>query len=84
MWPALRAGIGLSVETAVVRIIILLLTGRTHGEGGHGGFYPIIGDILDDGETGTTVGAIDEGVEVASVFRVHEFPQTILTRGDIR
>jgi hypothetical protein len=71
------------METAVAGIIILLLTGRTHGEAGHGGFYPIVGDIMDDGETRAAVGAVDERIMKAAILGIKELIQAILTDGDI-
>jgi hypothetical protein len=50
----------------------------------HSGLVAIIGNILDDGETWTTVGAVDEGIAVAAIRGIKEFAQAVVTGGSIR
>jgi hypothetical protein len=57
---------------------------RAHLEDTHGGPGSVIGDVLNDGETGSAVGAIGERVAVSSVLRVENLFQTGLTGCDIR
>ncbi|MBS1248988.1 MAG: hypothetical protein MAG431_00559 [Chloroflexi bacterium] len=83
MRAALRAGHGLGVEAAVERVFVLPGAGRAHGKGRHGGLGSVVGDILDDGKTRPAVGAIDEGVTVAEVVGVKEFPEAIVADADI-
>ena len=59
-------------------------TVRAHGEACHRGLRPIIGDVLDDCEARSAVGAVDEGIMVAAVMGVEEFAQAIRADGDIR
>ncbi len=72
------------MKAAIVWLIVLLLTGMTHSEGGHGGLFSIVGDILGNGETGPAVSTVNEGIKVPSISRVHELPHAIPTDGDIR
>ena len=61
------AGIGLCMETSVSRIFIFMLTFRTHLETAHGGQWAVIGNVIDDGETRSTVGAVGECISISSV-----------------
>jgi hypothetical protein len=56
----------------------------TQGKGRHGGFVPVIGDILYDRVTGTAIGAVDKGIMITAVLRVLEFPEAVGTGGHIR
>jgi hypothetical protein len=62
------------MKPPIQRLFILTTTSLTHGEGSHGGFIPIVGNILDDGVTGATIGAIDKGVAVSSIPRIVHLP----------
>ena len=70
--PAGRAGVGLGVEAPVARVVVLGRAGVAHGEAGHGGGGPVVGDAQRDGEARAAVGAVGEGVAVAAVGRVGE------------
>jgi len=77
------AGVGLGVEAAIRRIIVLRLASGAHAEGGHRRLGPIVGDIADDGEARAAVRAVDEGIAVASVARVKKLSQAIVADGDV-
>ena len=82
--PTNRAGIGLSVKPAVHGIIIFSLALGTHLKVSHGGFGPVIGDIIDDGVTGTAVGAVNKRVLITPVPRVQQFLQAVIANGHVR
>ena len=84
MGSAFMTGIGLGMKTPIGGVIILGLACRAHFKISHGGFGPIIGDIINDRVTGPTVGAIDKRIAIAPVAGVQEFSQTIVTNRDIR
>lgn len=71
------AGIWLSVETAVERIVVFSLTLGTHREDGHRCLRTVVRDAASDGETRPTVGAIQEWVAVPAVAGVEEFAKAI-------
>src|ERR1039458_10355613 len=79
-----RAGVGLGVEAAVERVIILGLTLRTHREGFHRGVRAVIGQRFDDAEARAAVGAVGERVPIAAVGRVEDLAQAIGTGRDVR
>jgi hypothetical protein len=72
------------METPVCRIFIFLPALLAQPEDRHGGSLAVIGDIPDDGEPGPTIGAVDEGVVVASVSRIEELFKAIIASGDVR
>ena len=82
--PAHRAGVGLGVEAAVTRVVVLPLAVGAHGEGGHGGQGPVVGHVLDDGVARAAVGAVDEGIAKAAVARVAHFGQAGLAHRGVR
>src|ERR1017187_10389448 len=67
LWAAYGTGIGLGVETPIERVVVLLLAHWTEWESTHGRLTAIIGDILDDGEARTAIGAVDKRIAIASV-----------------
>jgi hypothetical protein len=71
------------VEAAIGRIIIFGLAGGAHSEGGHGSAGAVVRDILDDGETWTAIGAIDEGIVEAPVARAHHFAEAVIANGNV-
>ncbi|MCK7527005.1 MAG: hypothetical protein MZV64_60070 [Ignavibacteriales bacterium] len=46
-------------------------------------FGAVVGDVLDDGEARSAVGAVDEGIAVAPVVGVEEFAQAVVADGDV-
>jgi hypothetical protein len=71
------------VITPIQRILIFGVAPFAHGELLHGCFCTIIGYVLDDGETGAAIGAVGEGIAMASVRGVHDLLQTGTTGADI-
>src|SRR6266700_1905020 len=80
---AYRTGIGLSMETAIERIFVLASAGGAHGKDTHGRLVPIIGHILNDSEARATVGAVNEGIVIASVGGIKQLLQAILAGAGI-
>ena len=77
------ASVGLGVEAAVQRVPVLALAGRAHGEGGHGGLGPVVGDAVCDGEAGAAARAIGERVVVAPVGLVQDLAQAVFAGGEV-
>jgi hypothetical protein len=65
------------VKTSVKRIMIFTGAIVTHSKDCHGGFGPVIGNVVNDGVSRSAVGAVDERIEVSSVLRVKELPEAI-------
>ena len=65
-------------------IVVLRLAIGTHQEGSHRRLGPVVGNILDDREARTAVGAVDERVPVAAVARVEELSQAVIADGNVR
>ena len=84
MRAADRAGIGLSVETPVERIVVFRLAGWTHGKDAHGRLISVVGDILHNREARPTVGAVDERIAVAAVGWIKQFARTVRANRNIR
>jgi hypothetical protein len=72
------------MKTPVEWIPILGLTLRTHGKLCHGSLGPVIGHILNDGKTRSAIGAVYEGIAIAPVTRIKDFPAAVAAYGDIR
>ena len=81
--PALRAGVGLGMKPSVHRIVIFALAGRAQREAVHRCVATVVRDLLNNGVSWTTVGAIDEGVTVTSIRGVEQFSQTIFASRQI-
>lgn len=78
-----RAADRLGVEPAVQWVEVLPLALPAHGEPGHRGGGPVVGDVPDDGEPRPAVGAVDEGMAVTPVGGVEQFGQAVITCRDI-
>ena len=78
------ATIRLGMVAPVVNIMILPVAVRAHGKADHGGLGPVIGDIFNNRETRAAIGAVNEGIAVAPVPGVTQFPQAVLTDADVR
>ena len=74
---------GLCVEPPVRRIVVLRGAGVAQREAPHGRVGPVVGDPHGDGEPGSAVGAIDEGVAGATVRRVPQLGQAVVADGDV-
>ena len=84
MGSAILTGIGLGMKAPIGGIIILGLACRAHFKMPHRSFGPIIRNIVNDGVTGSAVGAIDKRIAIAPVAGLQEFSQAIVTNRDIR
>jgi len=82
--PTVRTGVGLSVEPPVGWVVIFMLTFWTHAELGHGGFRPIVRDILDDGKPGPAVRAVGKRVSIPAILGVENLLLARLAGGDVR
>ena len=69
---------------AVFNVVIFPLAVRAHGKGLHGSLRPVIGNVLDDGQTRAAVGAVNKRIAIAAVLRIQQLPQTVGADGDIR
>jgi hypothetical protein len=72
------------MESAIVGVEVLSLTGCAHGESGHGRAYPIVGHTVDDGETWTAARAVEEGIMVAAIAWGVELSEALRAGGHIR
>ena len=76
--------IRLGMVAPVLNIMILPVAIRAHGKAGHRGLGPVIGDVFNNGKAWAAVGAVDEGIAVAPVPGVTQFPQAVLTDANVR
>ena len=81
---ALPASVGLGMKTPVERIFVFRQTCRAHRKRRHRGARPVIRDIANDGKARSAVGAIDEGIAIATVARVEHFTHAIRADRDVR
>ncbi len=84
MGATYRAGIGLSMKTAVQRILIFLAALRTHREICHRSLGPVIGNVFNNGKTRPAVGAVGKGISITPVGRVPDLSLAIFADSDIR
>ena len=70
--PADGAGVGLGVEPAVGRVVVLVKALGAHLEVRHGGHGPVVGHRAGYGEPRPAVRAVGERVAVAPVRGVEE------------
>ena len=63
-----RAGVGLGMEPAVERVIVLALAIGAHGKGLHCRQRAVVRNVPDDGKARATIGAIGEGIAIAPVI----------------
>ena len=70
--PAYGAGVGLSMEAPIERIVIFLLAPGAHVEFGHSRFGAIIGDILDDREPGAAIRTVGKRIPMAPVVGIED------------
>jgi hypothetical protein len=65
------------MKTSIKRIIIFAGAVVTHSKDCHGGFGPVIRNVVNDGVSWPAVGAVNERIEVSSVLWVKEFLEAI-------
>ena len=73
--PAHEARVGLRVEAAVGGVAVLGRALRAHREVAHRGHRPVVGDVLDDREARSAVGAVDERVARSAGRRRRRAPR---------
>ena len=71
--PHVRAGVGLRVEAAVQRVLVLRLHAGAHRETGSWWCWPVVGQRLDDAEARAAVGAVGERIAVTAVGGIEDF-----------
>src|SRR3990167_9070038 len=81
---ASRAGVGLSMETAVQRVFMLAPAVAAHLEPLHARVRAVVREGLDDREAGTAMGAVRKRIEVAPIGRIEDFSQAVRAGGDVR
>ena len=84
MRAAGRTGHGLGVETTIRRVVVLDRTGLAQRKAVHGRVRTVVGEPARDGEAGTAVGAVDEGVTPAAVAGIEHLGHALAAHGDIR
>jgi len=82
--PADRTGIGLGMKSTVEWIIVFGLAVRAHAEMAHGGLGAVIGNVIDDGISRTTVGAVNKGISISTIVRIEKLIFTVIADGYIR
>ena len=79
-----RTRVGLRVEAAVARVLVLPPAGRAQREAPHRRPLAVVGQVLDDREPGPAVGAVGERVVVAAVAGVEQLATAVVAGGDVR
>src|SRR5262249_51968627 len=81
---ALRASIGLSVKTPIGGVMKFARAVVAHFKGRHGRLLAVVGNVLDDGESRTTVGAVNKRIAIAPIRWIEKLGETIVAGGCIR
>ena len=80
---ATRAGVGLGVEPAVERVVVFALALRAHREFLHRSVRAVVGQRFDDGEARAAVRAVGEGISMAAIGGIENFPGAIGAGRDV-
>ena len=80
VWPADGAGVGLCVEPAVGRVLILLPAVVAERENPHRRVGTVVRDVGDDREARPAVGAVDERVAIPAVGWIEKLPHAVGAR----
>ena len=80
---ARRTRHGLRVEAPIAGSLVLLPAGLAHREVAHRRSRPVVREGLDDRESRTAVGAVDERVPVPAIVRVEELAQARVAGGGV-
>jgi hypothetical protein len=83
-WTALRASIRLGMETPIGGVMEFARAIAAHLKMAHGRALAIVGNILDDGKSGTAIGAVDERIAIAPIRRIEKLFETIVTGRRVR
>jgi hypothetical protein len=81
---AAGAGVGLGVEAAVLRVLVLATAIGAQGKRIHRGERTVVGEPSDERIAGAAVGAVDEGISKASVSGVEELREAGPTYRHVR
>ena len=81
---ALRASIRLGMKAAIGRVMEFARAIAAHLKMSHGRALAIVGNVLDDGKSGTTIRAVDKRITVAAVAGIEEFFKTVLAGAHVR
>src|SRR6266567_9641321 len=77
MRTAVPAGVGLGVEAAIQRVVVLPLAGMAHREGSHRGLRSVVRDAARDGEPRAAIGAVQKWIAIAAIAWVKQFAEAI-------
>ena len=72
------------MKPPVQRIVVFRLTLGAHRETSHRGVWPVIRDVAHNRESGSAVGAVDEGIPVSPVASIEHFAEAIGTDRHVR
>ena len=81
---ALRASIRLSMKAAIGRVMEFARAIAAHLKMSHSRALAIVGNVLDDGKSGTAIRAVDKRITVAAVAGIEEFFKTVLAGAHVR
>ena len=81
---AVRAGVGLGVETPVGRIVVFFGARRAHGKTGHAGHRPVVGNGSRNGVARPAVRAVGEGIAETPVARIGHVGKARVAGSDVR
>ena len=80
----LRAGIRLSVKSAVGGVVVFLLASAAHGKLRHRRQGPVVRNVLNDGKARSAVGAVDKGIAIATILWIDKLGHTVVTDRHVR
>jgi hypothetical protein len=72
------------MEASVKRVVIFGLAIRAKRKGRHCSLWAVIGDVFDDREARTAIGAVDERITITPIVGVKKLFSAIITYADIR
>ena len=71
------------MESSVRRVFVFAFAIGTQLKSRHCCERTVVGNVLNDREAWSAVGAVDEGIAIASIIWVEEFAQAVVADGDI-
>lgn len=84
MWPAIRAGGGLSMKKSIKRIFIFRPARLAHLKVLHRCVRAVIEQGFDNAKARAAMGAVGKGIKIAAVRRVKNLAETVGAGGNIR
>jgi len=73
------AGVGLGVEPAIGRVLVLALAHGAHGKARHGRLRAVVRRAFEDGKARPAVGAVGERVAKAAIARIPDLAEAART-----